>query len=37
MVTGDPDPAGNAGTFTFDHGWIAVAEGAKTTDPRDHS
>ena len=29
------DPAGNAGTFTFDHGWIAVAEGAKTTDPRD--
>ena len=32
-----PDPAGNAGTFTFDHGWIAVAEDAKSTDPRDHS
>lgn len=31
-----PNPAGNAETFTFDHGWIAVAEGAKTTDPRDH-
>ena len=32
-----PNPAGNAETFTFDHGWIAVAEGAKTTDPRDRS
>ena len=31
------DPAGNAGTFTFDHGWIAVAEGANTTDPRNHN
>lgn len=32
-----PDPAGNAETFTFDHGWIAVAEVAKTTDLRDQS
>ena len=27
-----PDPAGNAGTFTFDHGWIAVSDGAKPID-----
>lgn len=26
-----PDPAGNAGTFTFDHGWTAVAEGTKNS------
>ena len=32
-----PDPAGNAGTFTFDRGWTAIAESAKTTDPRGHS
>lgn len=32
-----PDPAGNAGTFTFDRGWTAVAEGPKTTVPRDRS
>ena len=32
-----PNPAGNAETFTFDHGWIAVAEGTKTTAPREHS
>ena len=30
------DPAGNAGTYTFDHGWIAVAEDSKTTDPMNH-
>ena len=28
------DPAGSAETFTFDHGWIAVAEAAKTTDEK---
>ena len=32
-----PDPAGNAGTFTFDRGWTAIAEGAKTNDQRGHS
>ena len=26
------DPAGSAETFTFDHGWVALAEAAKTTD-----
>ena len=30
------DPAGKARTFTFDHGWLAVDEGANTTDPRNH-
>lgn len=32
-----PNPAENTETFTFDHGWIAVAEGPKTTGPRDHT
>ena len=30
------DPVGNAGTYTFDHGWIAVARIHKTTDPMNH-
>ena len=28
------DPAGSAATFTFDHGWVALAEAAKTTDEK---
>lgn len=31
------DPAGNAGTFTFDHGWVSVADVATVTDPNGHS
>ncbi len=31
------DPAGNAGTFTFDHGWVSVADVARVTDPNGHS
>ena len=30
------DPVGNAGTYTFDHGWIAVARIDKTIDPMNH-
>ena len=27
------DPAGKARTFTFDHGWISIAEVSKVSDP----
>ena len=30
------DPAGKAQTFTFDHGWVAVAEDIKAADPENH-
>ena len=31
-----PDPAGNAGTYTFDHGWISVARVDNTTGLMNH-